>query len=365
MVHYWLAFTRVNGLGPVRLRQLRAHFDSIQQAWEAPAERLRSLGVPSASVEHLVYLRQTLRLDELDHDIKKLGCWVITLDDENYPPLLRELDDAPVVLYGYGDLLPEDQYAVAMVGTRRASEYGKQMASQLAGALASEGITVVSGLAHGIDTAAHHAALNAKGRTIAVLGSGIDVLYPTENRALAKKIVQSGALVTEFAPGTSPERGNFPIRNRIISGMTLGTVVIEAPEKSGSLQTATLASEQGREVFAVPGNANSPNSRGANLLIQDGAKLVLHVDDILQELNPQHRAMETRQQVKKLMPENALEARIIHLLGPDPMHVDELSRRLDLPIHEVNALVILMELKGMLYQTVPLTYHVTGAVETT
>jgi DNA processing protein len=205
--------------------------------------------------------------------------------------------------------------------------------------------------------------LKSGGRTLAVLGNGIDVVYPPEHRDLARQIAESGALISEFLPGTRPERGNFPIRNRVISGMTLGTVVVEAPESSGSLQTANLAAEQGREVFAIPGNANSPNARGTNRLIQDGAKLVLSAEDILRELNIQHRNVETRQQVKKVAPSSPLEEQIVQLLARNPLHVDELSRICALSVQEVNTMLVLMELKGLVYQTAPMTYHITETVE--
>jgi DNA processing protein len=216
----------------------------------------------------------------------------------------------------------------------------------------------VSGLAYGIDIHAHRAALENRGRTIAVLGSGIDVLYPSDHRETAREIIHAGAIITEFPPGVQPERGNFPTRNRIISGMTLGTVVIEAPEQSGSLQTANLAGEQGREVFAVPGNANSPNSRGTNLLIQDGAKLVLNGEDILKELNLAHRLATTRQTVQTVAPDTPLESQLLALLTTEALHVDELSRLCQLSIKEVNATLAIMELKGMVYQVAPMTYQV-------
>jgi DNA processing protein len=359
---FWMAFTRVNGLGPIRIRQLRAQFDRLEDAWFADAGDLRAAGMTDSAVQHLMNLRHKLDPAALLEDVHRLDAWVICMEDETYPPLLREIEDAPVVLYGRGDLLPEDQRAVAMVGTRRASGYGKEMTRQLAGALAHAGVTVISGMAFGIDAEAHLGALDAGGRTIAVLGSGIDVIYPSQHRDLARRITHSGALITELPPGSKPERGNFPLRNRIISGMTLGTVVVEAPESSGSLSTANLAGEQGREVFAVPGNANSPNSRGSNQLIQDGARLVLDVDDILRELDLAHRASATRQAVKHIAPGNAIEASILRHLATEPLHVDELSRVCALTVQEINAALALMELKGLVFQTAPMTYHVARAV---
>jgi len=359
---FWMAFTCVNGLGPIRIRHLRSQFDRMEDAWFASPDDLRSAGLPANAVDHLVMLRHKLDPASLMENVRAADAWVLTLEDDGYPSLLREIINAPVVLYGRGGLLPEDNRSVAMVGTRRASGYGKEMTKQLAGSLASAGITVISGLAAGIDAASHRGALDAGGRSIAVLGSGIDVIYPSQHRELARSMEQAGAIITEYPPGTKPERGNFPMRNRIISGMTLGTVIVEAPERSGSLLTAELAGEQGREVFAVPGNANSPNSRGCNLLIQDGARLVLSAEDILQELDLAHRASSTRQAVKRVAPANRLEETILHELATEPLHVDELSRACALSVQTINATLTLMELKGLVFQTAPMTYHVAQAV---
>jgi DNA processing protein len=358
MQEYWLAFTHVHGLGPVRLRQLRARFETLKDAWYADTHTLYESGLPQAVVEDIQQLRKRLEPRSLLDTVQRLGAWVVTLDDENYPPLLREINDAPVVLYGIGELLPEDQLAIAVVGTRRASAYGKEMTRQLVQELVENNVTIVSGLAYGIDIHAHRIALENRGRTIAVLGSGIDILYPSEHRETAREIAHSGAVITEFPPGTQPERGNFPARNRIISGLSLGTVVIEAPEESGSLQTANLAGEQGREVFAVPGNANSPNSRGTNLLIQDGAKLVLNGQDILKELNLAHRLATTRQTVQTVAPATPLETQILALLTTETLHVDELSRLCQLSVKDINATLAIMELKGMVYQIAPMTYQI-------
>jgi DNA processing protein len=359
---FWMAFTRVNGLGPIRIRHLRSQFDRLEDAWFASPDDLMSAGLPASALEHLVTLRQKLDPASLLEDVQRAEAWVLTLDDESYPALLREIINAPVVLYGRGNLLPQDERSVAMVGTRRASGYGKEMTKQLAGSLASAGITVISGLAAGIDAAAHQSALDVGGRSLAVLGSGIDVIYPSQHRELSRRIQDAGAIITEYPPGTKPERGNFPMRNRIISGMTLGTVIVEAPERSGSLLTAELAGEQGREVFAVPGNANSPNSRGCNLLIQDGARMVLSAEDILRELDLAHRASSARQAVKRIAPANNIEASILRQLATEPLHVDELSRACGMSIQTINATLTLMELKGLVFQTAPMTYHVAQAV---
>lgn len=358
MQQYWLAFTYVNGLGPVRLRHLRGQFPSIADAWQAAGDDLLACGIPQGAVAHHQQLRRRLDPQQLLAEVEALDAWVLTPDDPSYPPLLAKLPDAPVVLYGRGELNSQDARAVAVVGTRKASGYGKEMASQLVRDLVKHQVTIISGLARGIDGHAQQAALQSGGRTIAVLGSGIDVIYPSDNRALAERITQNGAVLTEFPPGTPPERGNFPIRNRIISGLSLGVVVVEAPERSGAIQTANLASEQGREVFAVPGNANVANSRGTNRMIQDGARLVLDVEDILQELNLQQVAAETRHVAKKIMPSNPTETQIIDILSTEPLHVDELSRLSGLPIQTINTALTIMTMKGQVYEISPMTYAI-------
>ncbi|MBN1965406.1 MAG: DNA-processing protein DprA, partial [Anaerolineae bacterium] len=282
---YWLGFNRVAGVGPQRLRLLLEHFGDLERAWHANAEVLRQAGLDRRTRENLQAARRSLDLNALQRELDDLGVTALTWDDLDYPPVLRELPDAPPVLYVRGTLLPEDNWAVAIVGTRKASSYGVDIAYQLAGALAAAGVTVVSGLALGIDAAAHRGALDAGGRTSGVLACGIDVIYPPEHRKLAQAVSEHGALVTEFAPGTQAEAKNFPPRNRIISGLSLGVIVVEAGEQSGALITASCAAEQGREVFAVPGRTTTAASKGTNRLIQDGAKLVMSIDDVLVELN--------------------------------------------------------------------------------
>lgn len=262
----------------------------------------------------------------------------------------------PPVLYLRGAITTEDEWAVAVVGTRRATTYGRQITERLAGELAAQRITIVSGLARGIDTHAHTAALEAGGRTIAVLGCGPDLVYPPENARLAARIVESGAVVTEFAPGTQPDAGNFPARNRLISGLSLGVLVTEAPVDSGALITTRFAAQQGRDVFAVPGNVTSRGSAGANRLIQDGAKLVLEVNDILTELNL--HMVPQQMELRELLPETDAEARILAQLDPagEPRHIDEICRATGLPVAEVSGTLIMLELKGQTSLVGPMTY---------
>lgn len=271
-----------------------------------------------------------------------------------------------------GTLLPEDAWAVGLVGTRRVTAYGRAITEQLSRELAQQHITVVSGLARGVDTIAHMATLDAGGRTVAVLGCGPDLVYPPENAKLAARIIEQGALVTEFAPGTQPELGNFPARNRLISGLSLAVLVTEAPADSGALITARFAGEQGRDVFAVPGNINSRASTGANRLIQDGAKRVLGIGDVLSELNlhlvppPDEgddlfQAAPAEQLALSLgapQPENETEAQVLGGLSRDgqPRHIDELCRALGLPVATVSGTLVLLELRGMVRLTGPMTY---------
>jgi len=280
---YWLALARIDGLGVRSAHKLMAHFGSPQAAYMASLTELESCGL-SAQVAQAIFAQVGMRDAERELEAAvKAGCQLVTLSSDEYPPLLREISDAPLVLYVHGDASLLSRHAVAMVGSRRPSAYGSSVAHRLASDLAQRGLVVVSGLARGIDSASHRGALEAPGRTIAVLGSGIDVIYPRENKSLAKKIMESGAVISEFPLGTGPTPQNFPIRNRIISGLALGVVIVEAAEYSGSLITARLALEQNREVFGVPGNITSAQSFGPNHLIKQGAKLVDQWIDVIEE----------------------------------------------------------------------------------
>jgi DNA processing protein len=280
---FWLALTRIDGLGIRGCHKLIEHFGSPQAAYMASLTELESCGVP-ARVAQAIFAQAALKEAEKEvQEVSKADCELIAYDSEEYPPLLKQIPDAPLLLYVRGDVKVLSQYAVAVVGSRRPSAYGSSVAHRLAHDLAQRQLVVVSGLARGVDSAAHRGALEAKGKTVAVLGSGIDVIYPRENKKLADEIVKSGAVISEFPLGTGPTPENFPIRNRIISGLSLGVVVVEAAEYSGSLITARLALEQNREVFAVPGNITSAQSFGPNHLIKQGAKLVDQWMDVIEE----------------------------------------------------------------------------------
>lgn len=354
-VRYWLGFNLVPHIGPMRVRALLAHFGDLEAAWKASATTLRACGLPQNAVEELLYRRERLDLDAELAAIQRLGLKILTWDDKEYPTLLRNIDQPPPLIYIKGEITSEDEWAVAIVGTRLASSYGKQVAARLASGLAENGVTVVSGLALGIDGVAHSAALDAGGRTIAVLGCGLDIVYPREHRTLAQKICTSGALISDYPLGTKPEANNFPPRNRIISGLSLGTVVVEAGPKSGALITARFALEQGRETFAVPGNINNPHSAGTNAILQRGeAKLVSTVQDILEELNlslvPQQR------EVRQISPETPSEAAILAQVGYEPVHLDDLVRRSGLPTDVVSSTLCLMELKGLVRRVENMCY---------
>ncbi len=268
----------------------------------------------------------------------------VTLQNKNYPAILKEIPDPPKELYIKGEITAQDNLAIAIVGTRKYSQYGKQVTFDISGKLAKLGITIISGLAKGIDTFAHQAALENNGRTIAVLGSGLDKksFYPSCNYHLGEKISQCGALISEYPPGTRGTQFTFPQRNRIISGMSLGVVVIEAPEKSGALITATLALEQNREVFAIPGSIYEKNSRGTNNLIKMGAKIVTCIEDILEELNLLHLTEQSRRKIK---PETEEEKILIEILSHHPTHIDEIIQKSGLFASVVNATLMVMELK--------------------
>jgi DNA processing protein len=276
-------------------------------------------------------------------------------DSPNYPRYLREVPNPPPLLYGRGELLESDQWAVAVVGTRRLTAYGKQVARELVRGLVQNNVTIISGLAKGIDSIAHQIAVEMGGRTIAVLGSGLDNIYPAQNRVLADKIIAGqGAVISEYALGVKPDAKNFPPRNRIISGLSLGVVIVEAGSRSGALITANFALEQNREVFAVPGNINSPASKGTNRLIQQGAKSVLGVEDIPEELNL--TMVLERVAVQQAVPETAEEALLLEHLSHQPVHVDVLSRDCGLPSAMVSSTLTLMELKGMVQQVGGMNY---------
>jgi DNA processing protein len=344
---YWIGFSRVSGIGAKRIARLLEVFPTLEAAWRADESALAAAQIEPGVLAKLRAAKSQLDLAAEYERVRKLGARVVTLVDPTYPALLRTLHDAPSLLYVLGDLTPEDAKALAVVGTRKATKMGLAAAHDLSRALGAQGVTIISGLAHGIDTAAHQGALAGGGRTIAVLGCGIDRVYPPENAALARKIATCGALVTEFAVGTPPDGRNFPRRNRVVSGLALGVLVVEAPENSGALITASVAADQGRDVFAVPASIYNPIGAGANRLIQDGAKLVMQAEDILDELNIAHEFVQTTHKAEQVLPANPVEAQVLAALSADPIHIDELVRACGLPVGTVSGTLVTLELKGL------------------
>ena len=351
---YWVGFNLVKGIGAVRLQALCNHFGDLALAWQAPADALQAAGLSPKLAERVAQVRAGVDLDKYLTKVMAQGIEILTWDDELYPPRLKEIDQPPPVLYVRGALTTEDSWAVAVVGTRRVSAYGRQVAEEIASFLAANGVTVVSGLARGVDAIAHQSALKAGGRTIAVLGCGVDRIYPPEHVQLAEKMMASGALISDYAPGTPPDASNFPPRNRIISGLSMATVVVEAGETSGALITAQFAIDQGREVFAVPGNILAPQSKGTNRLIAQGARPMLSVRDLLDVLNLT-RVTEQRL-VRKALPTDETEKKLMSVLTHEPLHMDEIRNQTGLPIERVSATLVMMELKGMVRQVGGLNY---------
>ncbi len=351
---YYLGFNLTPGIGPARLARLVEHFGSVRAAWEAPEEQLLFCGLDARSCDSLLATRRQVDLDAELERAERLGVLVVSIEDPGYPALLREIPGAPPLIYVRGSLLPADDWGLAVVGTRTPTSYGREAARRIAGDLAGGGITIVSGLALGIDTVAHTAALEAGGRSIAVLGSGVDTIYPERNRALAEQIGEAGALVSEYPLGTLPAPANFPPRNRLISGLTPGTLVVEAGERSGALITVAFALEQGREVFAVPGSIYSRASQGTNRLIRDGATLVTGAQDILAALSWTSAA--AQQEAQQALPDDPTEAALLGLLGYEPQHADDLGRASGLPAPAVSAALAMLELKGLARQVGPMQY---------
>jgi DNA processing protein len=351
---YWVGFNMVKGVGAVRFKALLSAFGSAEAAWNASPEALREAGLSQKLVESFQRLRKGVSLPQVAESIQSLGVQVLTWDDATYPRHLKEIDQPPPVLYVRGSLKDEDDWAVAIVGTRKVTAYGRQVAEEIATTLARSGVTIISGLARGVDSIAHQAALNAGGRSLAVLGNGLDQVYPPENRKLAAQILEQGALLSDYALGTPPDGQNFPPRNRIISGLSLAVIVVEAGDTSGALITASFAAEQGRDVFAVPGNINAPQSRGTNRLIRDGAQPLLSPQDVLETLN---LTMVTEHQaVRVALPSDPVEASLYKLLSQQPMHVDEIRSLAQMPIETVSATLAMMELKGMVRQVGGMNY---------
>ncbi len=353
----WFKLKSVPGVGNLLGKRLIDHFKFPQNVFQASSEEL--LQVDGVTGRHATAIK-THKMpawveDELDL-VNRRGYHIISLTDSNYPQLLRQIPDPPPFLYVSGKL-DRSPVKIAVVGSRNATGYGLTTTKALSTNLAALGVTIVSGMARGIDTAAHQGALAAGGKTIAVLGSGLEQIYPANNKPLFQRISEEGAVVSEFSLFTKPEGHNFPIRNRIISGMSLGTVVVEATKKSGSLITARLAAEQNREVFAVPGSIHSFKSIGTHTLIKQGAKLVENAQDIIEELTPMIQYNESAGKNQRNADEDipalltADELQVYEALGPYPVHIDDLARTISLGPGRLSSILLKLELKGLVQQT--------------
>jgi DNA processing protein len=351
---YWVGFSLIPRIGRVKLSLLESHFGDLKSAWQASPGELKKAGLDKGSANAVNYWRDKISLDAEMEKLGKYGVKVVTFYDPDYPSRLKEIYDYPPVLYIRGTLLPQDEWCLAVVGTRRSTVYGRQAAEEITTDLARNKITIVSGLARGIDSIAHQSALVAGGRTIAIAGCGLDIVYPAENAALARDIMKQGALISEFPLSTRPKADNFPRRNRILSGLSLGVLIVEADETSGAMITAHLALEQNREVFAVPGSILSPASRGTNRLIQEGAKLVCSYTDILEELNL--TAVAQQMELTELLPTSETESLLLKQLSAEPTHIDEVCRSSGLPVATVSGTLAMMELKGLVKQTGTMNY---------
>jgi DNA processing protein len=353
----WFFLKSVPGVGNLLCKRLIDRFNSPESVIQASDEEL--LQVEGLTDRHVIALRNHQLPAHVDAELAMVASTdygIVCLTDTNYPRLLREIPDPPPFLYVYGRL--EGQSGkLAIVGSRNATGYGLSTTQDLSASMAAHNLTIVSGMARGIDTAAHEGALAAKGKTIAVLGSGLERIYPVENRRLFHRIAENGAVVSEFPLMAKPEAHHFPIRNRIISGMSLGTVVVEATRKSGSLITARLAAEQNREVFAVPGSIQSFKSTGTHTLIKQGAKLVEHAQDIIEELSPYVQFDEgfennpPNQIEEKLRNLSDDEDRVYHALEPYPMHIDDLVRKISMGPGKLSSILLKLELNGMVQQS--------------
>jgi DNA processing protein len=359
---YWVGFSGVPGIGRVRIFQLKEYFGSLQDAWKAPEGKLKQAGLDSRSLDALVTLRPGISLDAEMERLQRYKVKALACEDPGYPAKLKEIYDYPPVLYVRGNLPVQDEPCLAVVGTRRPTIYGRQVTEEIVADLARSKITIVSGLARGIDSVAHRAALDTGGKTVAVFASGLDIVYPGENAKLAQSIMEHGALVSEYPLGVRPKADNFPLRNRIMSGLSLGVLVVEAGEKSGALITAHQAVEQNREVFAIPGSILSPTSKGTNRLIQEGAKLVRNYADILEELNL--TIVMQQMEIREFSPASEVESAILKQLASEPSHVDEICRRSGLPMPEVSSTLAMLELKGIAKQVGNMNYVLVQRIST-
>lgn len=349
-----LRLSSVPRIGPQKIRALISHFIDPSEVLKAsPRDLIKVPGIDKKLASNIVHhTNGETFADEQLKRINKLGARIVTIWDKEYPELLKKIYDPPAFLYVLGNFDPNDKYAIAVVGTRHPTHYGQIVAEQTARDLAQYKITVVSGLARGIDTIAHSSTLKTGGRTIAVIGSGLDVPYPLENKKLLERIAEQGAVVSEFSMGAKPDAPNFPRRNRIISGLSLGTIIVESAQDGGAMITATIALDQDREVFAIPGNITEKRSVGPNKLIREGrAKLVQTVDDVLEELKPHLRPILKKERESEPIVELTLfEKNLFDVLRSEPMHIDALAELANTSTADALVTLLSMEFKGVVKQ---------------
>ncbi|MCL4366305.1 DNA-processing protein DprA [Patescibacteria group bacterium] len=346
-IPYLLALHSIDGLGPIRLRAILDYFKDPKLAWEANSEEIRAVGIPQSTVQRLVEARKSLNPQKYVEEIKRSGINWITIFDKDYPKLLAQIYDPPTVLYYKGDLESSNLKPIAVVGTRKITGYGRAATQQFTKGLVGAGMTIISGLARGVDSQAHLTTVLEKGKTIAVLGGGLNNIFPPENRGLAEKIASGfGAVISEFPPNYPSLPGNFPARNRIISGLSLAVLVIEAASDSGSLITAKLALEQGREVFAVPGPITSSLSKGPIDLIRQGAIAVFNPSEVLEELGIS-KVQSEKFKVQSEVNLSEEEKKVLGCLDNESQHIDEIGRSLNLPSPKISALLLKMEISGL------------------
>jgi DNA processing protein len=356
---YWVALSELEDVGPVLSKKLLSIFETPERIFKAEMSDLLSVeGIGINRAKNIKEFPYWKSVDKHLKVIEERDIRIVDINSPSYPEMLKQIEDAPVVLYVKGEIKQDDRYAIAIVGSRKPTPYGISVAENISEELASMGFTIVSGMARGIDAISHKGALRAGGRTIAVLGSGIDIPYPAENKGLMDKIATSGYVVSEFPPGTSPDKENFPRRNRIISGLSFGVLVIEATSDSGSLITAAYALEHGREVFAIPGNITSPASAGTNELIRKGAILTRNAEDIVRELAPVLKGfIKAKQKITVELTDE--EKKVCNHLTGEPKHIDNISRESGLPASKVLEILLRLELKGIIRQITGNRFYLT------
>ncbi|MFH1564371.1 MAG: DNA-processing protein DprA [bacterium] len=346
-IQYWLAIGGLSNIGPVKFKKLYNYFPTMKDAWSADFREWEKAEIDKNSISIFAAEKNNINPEQLLEEVQREQIKIITILDKNYSTILKELYSPPPLIYYRGILPQQTDICLGVVGARKISQYGRQVASEIVADLARNQINIISGLAIGVDSLAHQITLDNKGKTTAVLGGGIDKnsIYPSQNRYLAEKIIDSGgAVISEYKPKILPLKMNFPARNRIISGLSLGSLIIEAGEQSGALITARFALEQNREVFAVPGSIYSPTSKGTNGLLKQGAKLVTCANDILETLN-----LDQLQSVissKKISPDTKEEEILLEFLSKEPTHIDNLVKQSGLATNTVSATLIMMEMKG-------------------